>query len=197
VIAAIVDSERLRLTINTKDRLTRDMNLDLLFEAENEGSDDIGNLRSSLDLTWSDQAACRGAGDLFFPPFAERPQSRVKREAAARDICSQCSVQGACRSYGRINREYGIWGGENEEERVLAGYALHAPIGIRHLAKLRREQGAVSMPLAEMTDPNSQELCEVDGWMNDVDALPKRRARTAQPLMPRRRIDAYDRQLGG
>ncbi|MGD9796225.1 MAG: WhiB family transcriptional regulator [Acidimicrobiia bacterium] len=91
------------------------------------------------DVTWAERALCKGQQDLFFPPFAERPQTRVKREAKARAICAQCPVMEPCRAFGRLHHEYGMWGGENEEERVLAGYALHAPIGTRHLAAIRRE----------------------------------------------------------
>ena len=31
----------------------------------------------------------------------------------------------------RVNREYGLWGGESEEERHLAGFTIAAPIGLR------------------------------------------------------------------
>jgi WhiB family redox-sensing transcriptional regulator len=93
------------------------------------------------DLTWTGQAACRGKAELFFPPFAERPQTRLKREAKAKAICASCAVMHRCREYGRANHEYGIWGAENEEERVLAGFSLHAPIGTRHLAALRKAAG--------------------------------------------------------
>ncbi len=93
------------------------------------------------ELAWSAQAACHGQAELFFPGFAERPQARVKREAKARSICAECPVLVECRDHGRRHHEYGIWGGENEEERVLAGYALHAPIGTRHLALRRKEVG--------------------------------------------------------
>jgi WhiB family redox-sensing transcriptional regulator len=42
----------------------------------------------------------------------------------------------------RDNREYGFWGGENEEERHLAGYELTAPIGVR--VRLAREESTAS-----------------------------------------------------
>jgi WhiB family transcriptional regulator, redox-sensing transcriptional regulator len=124
-------------------------------------------MRSIDDLSWSDHGACRGNGELFFPPFAERPQTRVKRESRARALCEGCPVQAACLLYGRMHHEYGIWGGENEEERVLAGYALHAPIGTRHLAALRRAQQPTAMPLIEIIEPSAAELVEVDAWLND------------------------------
>jgi WhiB family redox-sensing transcriptional regulator len=68
---------------------------------------------------------------LFFPTIAERPQARLRREAAARDVCRSCSVLETCREFARTNREYGLWGGESEDERHDAGFRLIAPIGIR------------------------------------------------------------------
>jgi WhiB family transcriptional regulator, redox-sensing transcriptional regulator len=91
---------------------------------------------------WGDEAKCHGKSELFFPPFAERPQTRIKREARAKTICGACPLTVQCREYGRAHHEYGIWGGENEEERVLAGYSLHAPIGTRHLVAMRRAQAS-------------------------------------------------------
>ena len=80
---------------------------------------------------WVDDAACRGQTHLFFPPRAERPQARVRREAQARLLCGKCPVQPQCRHFARANREYGMWGGESEEERHLAGFTVAAPIGVR------------------------------------------------------------------
>ena len=80
---------------------------------------------------WVDHAVCKGQTSLFFPPRAERPQARVRREAQARLLCSTCPVEDRCRGYARTHREYGLWGGESEEERHLAGYTVAAPIGIR------------------------------------------------------------------
>ncbi len=83
---------------------------------------------------WMDRAACRGLTHLFFPLTAERPQARERREALARSICAECSVSSACREFARENHEYGLWGGESEDERHEAGYRLIAPIGIRATA---------------------------------------------------------------
>jgi WhiB family transcriptional regulator, redox-sensing transcriptional regulator len=127
-------------------------------------------MRATDDLSWADHGICKGHGDLFYPPFAERPQTRIRRETKARQICARCPVQEACLTYGRINHEYGIWGGENEEERVLAGFSLHAPIGTRHLAALRRAASPVAMPLAEITDPTVDDLQDVERWMRDEPA---------------------------
>ena len=89
---------------------------------------------------WTARAACQGQPDLFFPPFGERPNSRESREARAKEICAACPVQEECLWYGRRHHEYGIWGGENEVERVQAGYVLLAPIGARHLPPMRRSE---------------------------------------------------------
>ena len=66
--------------------------------------------------------------DLLTPITQE---SDWTREAKARSLCDACSVQSICKEYARNNHEYGFWGGENEEQRHMAGYTVAAPIGIR------------------------------------------------------------------
>lgn len=83
------------------------------------------------ESAWMDRAACRGLTDIFFAPLAERPQTRHRREEAARRVCRSCPVMSPCREFARQHREYGVWGGESEEERHSAGFRLLAPIGIR------------------------------------------------------------------
>lgn len=83
------------------------------------------------EATWRDHAVCKGRTNLFFPPRAERPQARVRREAHARLLCTTCPVQHSCQEFARSNHEYGFWGAESEEDRHLAGYTVAAPIGIR------------------------------------------------------------------
>jgi WhiB family redox-sensing transcriptional regulator len=80
---------------------------------------------------WMRDAACKGLTHLFFPAPAERPQARDRREASARTICRTCTVNRDCRNFARDNHEYGLWGGESEDERHSAGYRLIAPIGVR------------------------------------------------------------------
>lgn len=80
---------------------------------------------------WFDRANCKGRTQLFFPPRAERPQARARREAQARLLCTACPVQVPCREFARSNHEYGYWGGESEEDRHLAGFTVAAPIGVR------------------------------------------------------------------
>lgn len=92
---------------------------------------DIFQWRVATDDAWMHEASCRGVTDLFFPPPAERPQARDRREAAARALCAGCSANVRCRQFARANHEYGFWGGESEDERHAAGYRLIAPIGVR------------------------------------------------------------------
>ncbi|MGA9277799.1 WhiB family transcriptional regulator [Ilumatobacter sp.] len=96
--------------------------------------------RSAAD--WRDFAACTGRIQLFFAKVAERPQARQRREDRARKLCDSCAVRSDCRQFARDNHEYGFWGGENEEDRHLAGYLLTAPIGVR--VRIARNQAAAS-----------------------------------------------------
>lgn len=82
-------------------------------------------------LGWARYANCKGKTRLFFAPKAERPEARARREAKARTLCDACLVREPCRQFARENHEYGLWGGENEEERHRAGFTIAAPIGIR------------------------------------------------------------------
>jgi WhiB family transcriptional regulator, redox-sensing transcriptional regulator len=93
----------------------------------------IESLGSALKGTeeWSELAVCKGRTSLFFPPRAERPQARARREAHARRLCDSCPVQDPCREFARANHEYGYWGGESEEDRHIAGFTVSAPIGVR------------------------------------------------------------------
>jgi WhiB family redox-sensing transcriptional regulator len=46
-------------------------------------------------------------------------------------VCASCSARTTCRDFAREHHEYGLWGGESEDERHDAGFRLIAPIGIR------------------------------------------------------------------
>ena len=87
--------------------------------------------RELTEDDWMAEGACRGLSHLFFPIAAERPQTRERREEAAREVCAGCHVRITCRDFAREQREYGFWGGETEDERHAAGYRLIAPIGVR------------------------------------------------------------------
>lgn len=94
---------------------------------------------TEIGADWRDQANCTGSTHLFFPPKAERPQARARREAKAERLCVDCDVSAPCREFARENHEYGFWAGESEEERHLAGYTVAAPIGVR--SRLAQQAG--------------------------------------------------------
>lgn len=82
---------------------------------------------------WTDEARCKGRSDLFFPAPSERGPDRLRREAVARELCGECPVRVDCKEYGREHLEHGIWGGETEIERALAGHRPPHLVGVRRL----------------------------------------------------------------
>ncbi len=96
-------------------------------------------------IEWMETAACSGHSELFFAPFAERPEARVRRESAAKLICNICASMQSCRDYARVNRELGFWGGESESERADAGFPPTTPIiGRKRVAELRARAAMAS-----------------------------------------------------
>lgn len=69
---------------------------------------------------WMEFASCKGQTQYFFAPHGEQADAREAREAVAAVICHGCEVALECRAYARQHREQGFWGGENDEQRVLA-----------------------------------------------------------------------------
>jgi WhiB family transcriptional regulator, redox-sensing transcriptional regulator len=55
---------------------------------------------------------------LFFGSADEMARQRADREAQARAICSRCPARSACRDYARKAGEIGVWGGENDQQRL-------------------------------------------------------------------------------
>ena len=68
---------------------------------------------------WQLEAACRGRDtEAFYHPERERGPSRLRRERAAKKVCSGCPVIENCLRWALTTREpYGIWGGLSVEER--------------------------------------------------------------------------------
>lgn len=92
--------------------------------------------RSIVFLSWTDRAACKGKLYLFYPDFSERPVKKMRREMLAKAICAKCPVAQQCKQYAHSNPEYGIWGGENEEERFCQDVPV--PAGTRADYKRRK-----------------------------------------------------------
>lgn len=69
---------------------------------------------------WEDAAACRDHdATLFFGPNRFEPkQERLAREAAAKEVCSTCTVRSECLAYADDAGEmFGVWGGLSESDR--------------------------------------------------------------------------------
>jgi WhiB family redox-sensing transcriptional regulator len=87
---------------------------------------------------------CTGQGDLFFRESDRR--GNVARTHRAKRLCARCPVWEACRQLGRDTRSYGIWGGEDEDQRTRAGFkpahrTLPAPCGTEAGAKRHGRDG--------------------------------------------------------
>ena len=95
-------------------------------------------------MSWADDALCQGKSDLFFAPFAERPEARVRREARAAELCAACPAMFTCKQHARDHRELGFWGGESEAERATAGVAPTTPIIGRRQVAARRAAAALA-----------------------------------------------------
>lgn len=87
--------------------------------------------------TWAEKAACKGLSHLFYSDFSERPNKRIKRENIAKSICETCPVIQECKQYAHANPEFGVWGGETEEERWSQGVAV--PAGSRSEQRRRNK----------------------------------------------------------
>ncbi len=108
-------------------------------------SDAAANLYVDLqEMRWMDDVLCRGKSDLFFAPFAERPEARVRREVRAAELCAACPTMDSCKEHARDNRELGFWGGESEAERATAGFAPTTPIIGRRQVAARRAAAALA-----------------------------------------------------
>jgi len=81
-------------------------------------------LRRVASLVWIERARCRGADPrLFNAPFGEGALDRLTRESTAKTrYCDRCEASRECREWAREHHEYGIWGGETEDERIAAGF---------------------------------------------------------------------------
>ena len=64
----------------------------------------------------------RGAADVFFGPSGrESTAARLRREAAAKQVCAECPVRALCfRQCVAYQEEFGIWGGYSAREMMAA-----------------------------------------------------------------------------
>ena len=83
--------------------------------------------RVLTDDRWMNQAACKGLTHLFFPPPAERPQARDRREAAAKSVCASCIVHSSCQEYARIEPRVRVLGWRERGRTPLRRLPLDRP----------------------------------------------------------------------
>lgn len=62
-------------------------------------------------MRWTENAACKGKGHLFF----EDDHLTIVRKAKA--VCATCPVVDQCLMYAMDNNEFGVWGGMTANER--------------------------------------------------------------------------------
>jgi WhiB family redox-sensing transcriptional regulator len=70
-------------------------------------------------MTDWDQAACNGLDTgIFFDHEDSRGEKRAKSLAAARSICTTCTIRNACLNYAVDSAQaFGVWGGLTAAER--------------------------------------------------------------------------------
>lgn len=61
---------------------------------------------------WWDDAACRGVGPSLFFPFRGEPTEEAKK------VCAGCAARSECLDEGVSGREFGVWGGTSERQRL-------------------------------------------------------------------------------
>ena len=91
---------------------------------------------SSVD-TWHKDAACKGSLHIFYAEDNHNHEKKRIRLQKAKSICSTCPVLKECKDYARNNAEFGFWGGEDEEERYLAGSPVPQYVTVSVARRLR------------------------------------------------------------
>lgn len=104
-----------------------------------------------MSVSWMNEAACKGRTELFYPKYSERPEATARRVAKAKKVCQTCPVMEKCRDAARQNGEYGVWGGETDEERYAAGFFNDDPVIKKRLradaARQRRREARMKRAL--------------------------------------------------
>jgi WhiB family redox-sensing transcriptional regulator len=95
--------------------------------------------------SWCDSGLCKGMSKIFYASIYERPSQKKRREYRAKMICARCPVIEQCQAYARANPEYGVWGGETEEERYLQGFPVPVGSRARYRRRIKRMQKRVEL----------------------------------------------------
>lgn len=100
-------------------------------------------MKNQMDISWLEQASCKGKQHLFFGPDNERTRAKGIRESKAKIICFSCPVLDKCRKHAMENPEYGIWGGLSEEDRYNLGVPIPDPAVRRRILKGRKTSNVI------------------------------------------------------
>lgn len=99
--------------------------------------------------TISEVPECSGEDPtLFVGPDGEERADREFREEEAKSICRQCSLISVCLDWAVANREIGIWGGTNDDERKAFRTGRQVKVNgltSQQVAKLERQAEALRM----------------------------------------------------
>jgi len=97
----------------------------------------------------SDIPECAGEDPtLFVGPDGEERADREFREEEAKRYCRQCSLISECLDWAVSNREIGIWGGLNDDERRALRTGRQIKVNgltSQQVAKLERQKEALRM----------------------------------------------------
>jgi WhiB family redox-sensing transcriptional regulator len=85
---------------------------------------------------------------LFVGPDGEERTDREFREEKAKRFCRQCSLISKCLDWAIANREIGIWGGTNDDDRKALRTGRQIKVNgltSQQVAKLERQKEAFRM----------------------------------------------------
>ncbi|WP_328932638.1 MULTISPECIES: WhiB family transcriptional regulator [unclassified Streptomyces] len=92
------------------------------IEAQIEGHIRKAELATQVvGFDWLEEAACKASG---LDPDCWFPESSADRKAAAQAqaVCWSCPVRLQCLQVACLRRDYGIWGGLLQAERIAAAH---------------------------------------------------------------------------
>jgi WhiB family redox-sensing transcriptional regulator len=109
-------------------------------------------------LSGSKVPACAGMDPgLFVGPDGEERADREAREIEAKSVCRSCPLISECFAHALDNREFGVWGATNEDDRkaIRTGRAARRDDGltIAQAAKAERQNAAWALHLEGVTVP--------------------------------------------
>ena len=149
-------------------------------------------LEALIELSAEDNRTvfpCSSAPELFFAPDSEQKADRVRREAAAQEICITCPVMLGCGAIARRFQELGIWGGETEEERSRGGYKPKPRLRRRNKTPVCGTEGGYQKHRKDKTE--YCERCRAAHRVKRQEDLAKQRLKTGRAKRELARCGTY------